>query len=111
MLMDLRHHYIRAIRECQLPRERWLALDFNHPCYYLDIKNIDNTLEKWPVEALPKIDEGYFISEDFSAGIITTLRSSVCVYGRLLVESMERSLPFAFTKPNGEGRIEAIDAS
>ena len=104
MLNDLQYQYIRAIRECQLPNERWLALDFNHPCYYLDIEKIDSSFDRWPVEALPDIDEGYFVSEDFSAGIITVLRSSVCVYGQRLIASMKRSLPIAFSRPNGEGR-------
>ncbi|MFT5095588.1 MAG: hypothetical protein ACI93T_004437 [Porticoccaceae bacterium] len=108
-VQDLQRHYIRVIRECQLPGERWFALDFNHPCYRLAVERIDDTLESWPVEALPDIDEGYFVSEDFSAGIITTLRSSVCLYGERLIQSMEQSLPLAFTKPNGHCRVEPVD--
>lgn len=86
---ELRTSILRAMKQYGA-EEDWFALDFNHPCYSFRPQEIDETLEDWPIPILLIVDPGYFTSANFDCGVITELDSSVTIFGKSMIDAIER---------------------
>jgi hypothetical protein len=92
---------LAALKECTVPGEEVLALDWNHPCYFFDPHAASAAgPDPWPVPVLPDGDHYIFLAPDHRFGIVgNCVDMTVCVFGADLLAAFAAAPPAAFAWP------------
>ena len=99
---DLAQKTLAAFQECVEPHEEIFALDWNHPCYYLDPHGgmSGAPLSSWAVPILPNGDHYIYLAQDFRFGIVgNCVDQTICVFGQRLLDALSRRTPLIFKRP------------
>lgn len=90
---------LRVLQHCINPGERVIALDWMHSCFWFDPCGGVTTgdADDWAIPVLPVGDHYVFLASDLRFGTIGHLETSVCVFGRELLDAFAVDPPEAFT--------------
>ena len=97
---DLNLNALCALRECTAPGESILAVDWQHPCFSFEPHAFPSTGDpyKWAVPFLPDGLISFFLPRDFRFGIICIPHSTICIYGKRLLDAFETNHPALLSK-------------
>lgn len=97
---DLNSKVLRALQLCTDPGERVYALDWMHTCYWFDPHAgvAGGAPDEWAVPVLPDGDHYVFMAADLRFAIIGHMDTSVCVFGRRLLDALAGDPPAAFIR-------------
>ncbi len=98
--VDLNMNAILALRECTAPGESIVAVDWQHPWYRFEPHAVPLTGDpyEWAVPVLPDGDVSLFFPSDFRFGIVGRPHSTICIYGKELLDAFERNRPLLFSR-------------
>jgi hypothetical protein len=99
---DLTLKALKALQGCTPPGEELLALNWNHPCYFLDPHAglAGACPSSWAVPVLPNGDFYHFLARDYRFGILgNCVAMTMCVFGQELLDAFAADLPLAFNRP------------
>ncbi|MBN9122284.1 MAG: DUF2716 domain-containing protein [Planctomycetes bacterium] len=102
LIRDLTTKALAALQECTRPGEELSALDWNHPCYYLDPHGglTDAEPSSWAVPVFPDRDSYHFLAPDHRFGIIgSCVDRTLCVFGADLLAALARGRPLLLDRP------------
>ena len=102
LIRDLTAKALAALKECTRPGEVLTALDWNHPCYYLDPHGglADAEPSSWAIPVFPNGDSYHFLAPDHRFGIIgSCVDRTLCVFGDDLLAAFGRRSPLLLDQP------------
>lgn len=94
--------FIAAFRGCLTKTERLYVLDWQHPCYSLDPRQLPTSTEPglWPIPIIPNGDYSIFLAPDFRFGTFGhPWEETLCIFGRSLLDALARDIPTILTRP------------
>jgi hypothetical protein len=98
---------LAAFRRCTRPGERLLAIDWQHPWYYLDPHSgiTVATRDEWAMPVLPDGDSYNYVSSDFRFGVLTgwDRQWTVSLFGAELLAAFSADPPVQFLRVCGPG--------
>lgn len=97
---DLARKALTAFRLCTPPGEDLYALDWNHPCYFLDPHGVVAEVgEPWAIPIVPNGDHYVFLASDFRFGVIgDCVEQTICVFGQPLLNAFAKDTPLVLRK-------------
>jgi len=101
LVRDLTLKALAALKACTRPGEELRALDWNHPCYYLDPHGglEDAEPASWAIPVFPNGDSYHFLAPDHRFGIIgSCVDRTLCVFGADLLAEFARRRPLLFDR-------------
>ncbi|GIN84779.1 hypothetical protein J6TS2_11650 [Heyndrickxia sporothermodurans] len=96
---DLEEKSLFAFQELTDPDEYFYALDWQHPCYwvnpYLEFPRDD--FNEWTIPIFPDGDYYFFIQKEFNWGFLGhPWEESITIFGSELIEVFEKNCPKMF---------------
>lgn len=85
----------RSLCEILAEGETALALDWNHPCYYFDPRQLESprSARAWIVPPLPDRDPVKFVTADFRIAWLTYMDDRMIAIGQPLIDALMQSRP------------------
>jgi hypothetical protein len=99
---DLTAKVLAALKVCTRPGEELYALDWNHPCYYLDPHGglADAEPSSWAIPVFPDGDSYHFLAPDHRFGIIgSCVDRTLCAFGADLLATLTRQRSLLLDRP------------
>ena len=98
---DLHERALSAFRIAVPPGERMLALDWQHPCWWL---SPHASVDHWEVPVLPNGDYFVFLSRDLEWGWFGhPWEQTICVFGAPQLAALAHNLPAIFSRVLRQG--------
>jgi hypothetical protein len=95
-----------AFQELTNDNEYFYALDWNHPCYWVNsfLEFPRDEFNEWIIPIFPDGDYYFFIQKDFNWGFFGhPWEGTITLFGKELIQAIEKNKPKMFNKALRKG--------